>query len=125
MIIAEVEQERAEHDNLEDCLSNDIAQHDRCEDRICAGLGLFIEEGISGFLSGKSQGGKGIHQDVDPEEHKGTKGLSSRWANHRGYDDNENGTDIDDKLELKELAHTLEDVAAPLDGGNNGSKVII
>lgn len=119
MIETEVEEERAEHNNLEDSLSNNIAQHNRREDRICAGLGLLIKEGISRFLSGKSQGGEGIHQDVDPEQLKSTKGLSSWRANHRAYDDNENGTDIDDKLELKELAHALEDIAAPLDGGNN------
>ena len=119
MIKAEVEEERAEHNNLEDGLSNNIAQHNRREDRICARLGLLIKEGISGLLSGKSQGGESIHQDVDPEQLKSTKGLSSRRANHRAYDDNENGTDVDDKLELEELAHALEDIAAPLDGGNN------
>jgi len=51
VIIAEVEKKRAEYDDLEDGLTDNVAQHNRREDRICAGCGFFIKEAFSGFLS--------------------------------------------------------------------------
>lgn len=76
----------------------------------------------TGF-SGECECSKGVHDEVDPKHLDAGEGrLFEDDAPHEGHED---GHDVDGDLEGKELADALEDVPAPLHGGDDGGEVVI
>lgn len=74
-------------------------------------------------LSGKSNGGEHVHDQVDPEElHNG------KWRvvqNQCREDDKEEAGQVHSHLEGHELADVVLNVASPPDGVNNGKEVVV
>lgn len=65
------------------------------------------------------------HDQVDPKKLHGLEDRLLLLTRNRRNERNDNGGDVDRKLELEELAHAVVDAATPHDGGDDGGKVII
>ena len=80
-----------------------------------------LEELGAGQLSGEGQGGKRVHDHVDPEK---LNGLERRFLKEDSSNNSEDeGVDVDSKLELEETLDVIIDVTAPrgsLDDGEEG-----
>ena len=74
-------------------------------------------------LGGESNGGKHIHDKVDPEELNNVEGRVTKEDS--GADDVDHAGDVDGDLVLNELANVVLDVASPSDGGDDSHEVVV
>jgi hypothetical protein len=74
-------------------------------------------------FSSEGQCGKGVHDHVNPQHLHSSQ--NSMLSLQRRYEDDNNGNNIDCKLELKELSHRIINVPAPHNGLNDGTKRVV
>lgn len=73
-------------------------------------MGLSVKHSLVRSLSGKSKGSEGVHDEIDPEDLDRSEYVLSEDGS--AHEDDSHGHDVHSKLELEELANTVEDVAA-------------
>ena len=122
--ISAFEHEDEKNDDLEDGLSKDVSPHDGVDDGIVLLLRLTVKDHLSvRRLSSEGKGGESVHDQVDPE-HLG--GSERRLAEHAGTGkDDEHSNNVDGKLELEELANTVEDVTSVNNTDQDGAEVVV
>ena len=88
----------------------------------CGGLGSAGSRGQS-YLGGKGEGGKGVHDKIDPEHlHSSQGALTDSTCTDESNGDRNN---VHGELEDKKLGDAVVDVAAPADGLNDAAKVVV
>jgi len=117
------EEDNKDDNRLEDSLSKDMLNHSLGDDIFLLPVWWSLEELWLWWLSGESQGGKGVHDKVDPKKLDGSKWgfLEDQGSNQAG----EEGNTVDRKLELEETSNVVIDISTPRAGLDDGSKVII
>ena len=110
-------------DDLEDGLEENLANHGLSDDLVFCGNALFGDLVGVGVLSGESNGGKNIHDQVDPEELHNVEGRVTE-ENSSG-DDVDHASDVDSDLVLDKLADVVLNVTSPSDGGDNSHEVVV
>lgn len=117
------EDEDADDNDLEDGLPDDVFHHVSGNDVVVAAVRLAFQKLVSRSLGSESKGGKGVHDEVDPQHLDRGEDL---LADETGPDEgNDHGYYVDGELELDELADGVEDVATPEDGLDDGVEVVI
>lgn len=122
-VAGEVEQE--DDEGLVHRLTDDLHAHGRVEQRRGLAVGLAIEDLAAGGIGSEGESGEGVHDDVDPEQLHGGKDGFFGGRGDGGDEGDDDGGDVDGDLELQELADGIVDSAAPDDGGNDRSEVVI
>lgn len=118
-----VEADDHEDDGLPDGVVHDVLDHLAGNKVIVLVLRLAVQEGFSGCTSGKSQGGQGVHDEVDPKELDGVeRGLLHDASTDKG--DGE-GNEVHTQLELEETLDVIVNVTSPLGGLHDSSEVIV
>ena len=111
------------NDDHVDGLGKDSTHHGFGDDFV-VGSDAFLADVLGvGVLGGEGNGGKHIHDEVDPKQlHDGEGAVSDDCG--RG-DHEEAARDVDSKLELNELADIVLKVTAPSDGGEHSEEVVL
>lgn len=74
-------------------------------------------------LSCQSQSCQSVHNQVDPQHlHSCQRRVLENYWRNEGHEESHN---VDCKLELQELADTVEDVSAVLDSSNDRTEVVV
>ncbi len=84
-----------------------------------------IESGRMSGIGGKSESGKGVHDEINPQQLDSTESGGFVTGCESGDKCDSDGSNIDRKLELKEFFHGIIDASAPHDGTDNGSEIVI
>jgi hypothetical protein len=93
------------------------------DDVVVPVVGRSQEQSFVRGLGGERERSEGVHDHVDPEHLDG--GQDGVLRVERGDEDDNDCDHVDGELELEELPHGVVDVPAPLDGLDDGSKVIV
>lgn len=117
------EEKQQKPDHLVEGLKQDVSPHDGIHDQVRLLRGHSLQNSLTRRLSGESESGEGVHDQVNPEHLSGGEGRLSEDAG-TGEDD-EHSDDVDGELELEELAHVVVDVAAVHNGSQDGAEVVI
>jgi hypothetical protein len=80
------------------------------------------EEGIGRRLCSKGKSGKGVHDEVNPEDLHGGEHIFTKEDGTHEHEDH--CDDVDSELELEELADGVKDVTAEFDGGESGAEIV-
>lgn len=110
--------EHSQKDNeLVYSLAEDVSPHDIVNNLFGLASWLAFHECIVRWLSSEGKCSEGVHDKVNPEHLDG--GKRRVVEDHRTGEDNDQGCNVDSKLELKELSDVIEDVPSVLDGNLN------
>eukprot|EP00960_Hanusia_phi_P077474 768698-Hanusia_phi.AAC.5 len=127
--VADSKDEREQNQQLPDCMSEHVLDHDLGEDGSCAMIGIAVEElvlepwRLVGILSSEGERSEGVHDEVDPQQLDDCdRALRQNCRSHRREDA---GDDVDGELELEELADVVIDAAAPLHRRHDGLEVVV
>lgn len=116
-----------------------------CSDERCLfALGRTVEDLFGWGIRGQRQGGKGVHDEVDPEELDGFQDRLHVWVVDGGGKGEDNSGNIDGNLELwevsmlrdgrdkggggcylEELLDGVVDGSSPFQGCYNGCEVVV
>ena len=78
---------------------------------------LSSKELVTWWLGSEGEGGKGVHDKVDPQHLNGVKGgFSQNGSSDEGHNE---GDEVDGQLELQEFPDGVEDVSSPFHGSDN------
>ncbi|KZL80213.1 hypothetical protein CI238_06569 [Colletotrichum incanum] len=98
-VTSEVQDERG--GQLEDGLPDDHLPHVDGDERRLLALRKTVEDLLSGGIRSQGKGGKGVHDEVDPQElDSGEDGFHGGGRNG-GDESKEDGSDVDGDLELR------------------------
>lgn len=117
------EHECEKDNSLEDRHSKNVLHHLLGDDVFLLSVWWSLEEVILWKLGGKSQRGKRVHDQVDPQK---LDSLKWRFPHNDGSDErSDESNNVDSKLELKESSDVIIDVSSPLASLHNRCEVII
>lgn len=115
--------EDEQDDSLEEGLTQDVLNHLLRNDVLLLSVWRSFQEVCLWLLSGKSEGGKRVHDQVYPEK---LDGLERRVPHHdRANEGHDQSYHIHSKLKLKESSDVIIYVSTPHASLNNGSEVVI
>lgn len=116
--------EHEQHDEeLVEGLGEDGSHHWLGDDVVVGVDAVLANLGWVWVLSGESNSGKHVHDEVDPEELHHAEG---RVTEDEGSGENEDhAADVDSHLELDELAHVVLNVTAVANRGNDSLEVVV
>mmetsp|Transcript_14331 Transcript_14331/g.48991 ORF Transcript_14331/g.48991 Transcript_14331/m.48991 type:complete len:276 (+) Transcript_14331:626-1453(+) len=121
--ISHPEDKEREHNQLPRGMQDHVSHHRLRKNSLITGVRLPPQELVSRIFGGERQGSKGVHDQVDPEHldsiQRALRQDGSANAGQRA------GGDVDRQLELQELADVVVNAAAPLDGCDDGNKIVV
>lgn len=116
-------EEKDVHDEeLVDALGKDSAHHWLGDDLIVL-LNAVRADLLRRVLSGESNSGKDVHDQVDPEELHDAEWRVAK--DKSGRENEDHAGEVDGHLELNEFAYVILNVTAPSDRGNDSEEVIV
>ena len=112
-----------QYDKLVKSLTKDVPPHNGIDNLLGLASWLAVHKSIIRRLSCKGKSSECVHDKVYPEHLNG--GERRIVEDHRSSEDNDQSSNVDSKLELKELSDVVEDVSSVLDGNFDRAEVII
>lgn len=108
---------------MPETLEDDEFPHLSSDQTFSLGVGFSLEEFVAGRFGGESEGGKSVHDKVDPQHLNGVeRRFSQDGTTNKGHNKSH---EVDGQLELQEFSDRVENISSPLHGSHNGAEVVV